>query len=357
METESAAEKIRRNQRMKQILAQIVENLKDYFDELQIKKFGEKSRYIALDQISSIHKVGSKGLQLVTAIFNTDLGDLKLSIALKSFDSPEEAARNKILTNRLSTKLRNTGMLTPRVIFEHGKILIYEGIQGETFLDSELEHDRKLFLTGEALSQYHTTELRPIDPQRYIFIAKNVFNELIMTPERKKKFIDRASETLARVITHSSGTAGFGDFHPGNVLFSIEKNDDNGKEGIQTWLIDPEYVEEEDSADRMEDIGTFFLHSAIDHFDRDGNLQAFVSRELSPFIQGYEEYLTQKDSFQSLDAIYGDYEIALAFHLGLNVLLEGLFLQKRADMNNEAAFDRMSTCVTLANYCWKHGLE
>ncbi len=337
---------------MTEILAQIVENLKDYFDELQLKKFGERSRYIELDRISAIQKVGSKGLQLVTAIFGTELGDLKLSIAIKSFESPEEALRNKILTNRLSAKLRTTGMLTPRVIFEHGKILIYEGIQGETFLDSELDHDYKLLLTGEALSQYHTTELRPIEPQRYIFIAKKVFNELIMTPERKKKFIDRASETLARVITHSSGTAGFGDFHPGNVLFSVE--DDHGKEKIQTWLIDPEYAEEEKSADRMEDIGTFFLHSAIDHFDKDGNLQNFKP-SVRTFVEGYEKHLSR--SFLSLDAIYGDYEIALAFHLGLNVLLEGLFLQKRADMNSERAFDRMTTCVTLANYCWKHGLE
>lgn len=353
METESAAAKIHRKQRMTQILAQIVENLKDYFDEVQFKKFGERSRYIELDKINSIQKVGSKGLQLVTANFGTELGDLKLSIAIKKFDSPEEAARNRMLTNQLSAKLRDTGILTPRVIFEHGKVLIYEGIQGETFLDSELEYTHKLRLTGEALSQYHTTELRPIEPQRYIFIAKNVFKELIITPERKKKFIDRASETLARVITHSSGTAGFGDFHPGNVLFSVEK-DDEGKDKVQTWLIDPEYAEEEQSADRMEDIGTFFLHSAIDHFDRDGNLQAF-KREIQPFIEGYEKQLL--DSYQSLDGIYGDYEIALAFHLGLNVLLEGLFLQKRVDMNNEMAFDRMSTCIALANYCWKHGLE
>ena len=52
MEVNSAADRVRRKQRIKQILAEIVENLKDYFDELQIKEFGEKSRFVVLNGIS-----------------------------------------------------------------------------------------------------------------------------------------------------------------------------------------------------------------------------------------------------------------------------------------------------------------
>ncbi|GAG00339.1 unnamed protein product, partial [marine sediment metagenome] len=115
-----------------------------------------------------------------------------------------------------------------------------------------------------------------------------------------------------------------------------------------------EYAEEEQSADRMEDIGTFFLHSAIDHFNTDGNLYEF-RKEIQPFIEGYERYLS--DSSLSLGEIYDDYESALVFHLGLNVLLEGLYLQKRANMDDEKTFDRMSTCIALANHCWNVGLK
>lgn len=351
----SAADEIRRKQRIKQVLAEIVENLKDYFDELQIKEFGKKSRFVVLNRISSIHMVGSKGLQLVTADFNSEQGSLILKIAIKKFPSSEEALQNKILTNHLASKLKDTGVLTPRVIFEHGPILIYEGIKGESFYDSDLNSEVKLLLTGEALSKFHSEILRPIEKERYVFLLKKTIHDLIIPEERKKDFINLASSLFAKVLSsngHSGGTTGFGDFHPGNVLFSIEK-DGNGNKKIQTWLIDPEYVEEEQSADRMEDVGTFFLHSAIDNFNRDGNLQAF-RKEVQPFIEGYERYLSSLEL--SINDIYENYESALSFHLGLNVLLEGLFLQKRANMDNEVAFDRMATCIALANYCWKEGL-
>ena len=352
----SAADQIRRKQRIKQLLAEIVENLKQYFDELQLKEFGEKSRFVVLNGISSIHKVGSKGLQLVTADFNSELGSLSLKIAIKKFPSQEEAERNKLLTNHLANKLKDTGVLTPRVIFEHGPILIYEGIKGESFHDSPLNSEVKLLLTGEILSKFHSEILRPIEKERYVFLLKNTLQELIIPEERKQDFINLASNLLVRVLSsngHLGGTTGFGDFHPGNVLFSIE-NDGNGNKKIQTWLIDPEYVEKEQSADRMEDVGTFFLHSAIDTFDRNGNLRSF-RKEVQHFIEGYERYLSSVGL--SINDIYEDYESVLSFHLGLNALLEGLFLQKRANMNDEAAFDRMATCIALANYCWKEGLK
>jgi hypothetical protein len=351
----SAADQIRRKQRIKQILAEIVENLRTYFDELQMKEFGEKSRFVVLNGISSIHKVGSKGLQLVTADFNSELGSLTLKIAIKKFSSQEEAAKNKMLTNHLANKLKNTGVLTPRVIFEHGKVLIYEGIKGDSFYDSELNSEVKLLLTGEALSKFHSELLKPIEKERYVFLLKKTLNELIIPEERKRKFIELASNLLAKVLSsngHLGGTTSFGDFHPGNVLFSIENND-NGNKKIQTWLIDPEYVEKEQSADRMEDVGTFFLHSAIDSFNIHANLQTF-RKEVQAFIEGYERYLSSVQL--SLNDIYEDYESVLSFHLGLNALLEGLFLQKRANMNDEIAFDRMATCIALANYCWREGL-
>ncbi|MFX0124732.1 MAG: phosphotransferase family protein [Candidatus Hodarchaeota archaeon] len=356
MEENSAAEQIRRKQRIKQILAEIVENLKDYFDELQLQEFGEKSRFVVLNRISSIHKVGSKGLKLVTADFNSELGSLTLKIAIKKFTTPEEAMQNKLLTNRLASKLKDTGVLTPRVIFEHGTILIYEGIKGESFHDSELNSEVKLLLTGEALSKFHSGIIRPIEKERYVFLLRKTLRDLIIPEERKTEFINLASKLLAKVLSsngHSGGTTGFGDFHPGNVLFSIEK-DGNGTKKIQTWLIDPEYVEEEQSADRMEDVGTFFLHSAIDNYYKHGNLKIFQT-EVQPFIEGYERYLSSVGL--SINDIYENYQSTLSFHLGLNALLEGLFLQKRVNMDDARTFDRMATCIALANYCWKSGLR
>ncbi|MFX0171820.1 MAG: hypothetical protein ACFE9L_07870 [Candidatus Hodarchaeota archaeon] len=348
------AEEIRKKQRLKHLLAEIVENLRFYFNELQLKKFGQKSRFVILNDISNIHMVGSKGLNLVTASFNSELGNLILRIAIKRFSSVDEALQNKLLTNQLAEKLRGTGVYTPRVIFEHGQTLIYEGIQGESFYDSKIDEEFKLRLAGNALSRYHSADLRPVDPQRYVFLIGNVLKELQLPQERLKKFIDRARALSGQILIYNSGTASFGDFHPGNILFSVEEAE-TGEKRVQTWLIDPEYAEEVKTADRMEDIGTFFLHSAIDTFTKKDNLKS-LRKELQPFFEGYDRYLSQYGS--SIYEIYkGNHEGALSFHLGLNVLLEALFIQKKGNLNNDTIFNRWSNCIALSNYLWKYGLQ
>ncbi|MFX0181837.1 MAG: hypothetical protein ACFE95_02045 [Candidatus Hodarchaeota archaeon] len=348
------AEEIRKKQRIKHILAEIVENLRFYFHELQLKKFGQKSRFVVLNDISNIHMVGSKGLNLVTASFNSELGSLTLRIAIKRFNSMDEAMHNKVLTNRLAKKLKGTGVLTPRVIFEHGTTLIYEGIPGESFYDSKIEHEYKLRLAGSALCQYHSGDQRPVDPQRYVFLIKTVLKELQLPQERLQKFIDRAGVLANQVLIYNSGTGGFGDFHPGNILFSVEQTEEGAKR-VQTWLIDPEYAEEAKTADRMEDVGTFFLHSAIDLFTKDDNLKAFRN-ELQPFFEGYNRHLSQY-GFSIYEIYKGNHETALSFHLGLNVLLEALFLQKKGNLNHDAVFNKWSNCIALSNYLWKYGIK
>jgi hypothetical protein len=348
------AEEIRKKQRIKHLLAEIVENLRFYFNELQLKKFGQKSRFVVLNNISNIHMIGSKGLNLVTASFNSELGSLTLRIAIKRFNSIDEAMKNKVLTNRLAKKLRTTGVLTPRVIFEHGTTLIYEGIQGDSFHDSNIDYEYKLQLAGSVLSQYHSGDQRPVDPQRYVFLIKTVLEELQLPQERLHKFVSRAGVLANQVLIYNSGTASFGDFHPGNILFSVEEAEP-GKKRVQTWLIDPEYAEEAKTADRMEDIGTFFLHSAIDTFTKDDNLKS-LRKDLQPFFEGYDRFLSQHGS--SLYKMYkGNHEGALSFHLGLNVLLEALFIQKKGNLNNDTIFNRWSNCIALSNYLWKYGLQ
>lgn len=345
-----AAEKIRKKQRLKLILAEIVENLKDYFDELQIRKFGKTSRFIVLTDITQVHKIGSKGLNLVIANFNSELGTMRLSIAIKRFSNANEAFNNKLLTERLSKRLDGTGVSTPRVIFENGPMLIYEGIQGETFYDSTLlDQESKLQLAGEALAKYHTVVLRQVDPERYFFLLQQTLKTLELSLEEKSNLISMAEKHLSIISSYSSGTAIFGDFHQGNILFSKE----NGK--IRTWLIDPEYVEEERTADRMEDIATFFLRTAIDHFERKNSLTG-LRNEILPFFEGYAAYLNQFNL--SFNKIYHtQVEAAFTFHLGLCSLLESLFVKKLGDMNNEQVFNRFNACILLAKHCWTKGLD
>lgn len=346
----SAAEKIRKKQRLKLILAEIVENLKDYFDELQLRKFGQTSRFIVLTDIAQVHKIGSKGLNLVIADFNSELGTMRLSIAIKRFSSADEAIKNRLLTERLSQRLDGTGVSTPRVIFENGPMLVYEGIPGETFYDSTLlEQEAKLKLAGEALAKYHTIVLKQVDPERYFFLLQKTLNSLELPFKEKNSLISMAEKHLSIISNYISGTAIFGDYHQGNILFSKE----NGN--IRTWLVDPEYLEKEHTADRMEDIATFFLKPAIEYFEKRNNLSGF-RKEILPFFEGYANYLNQFNL--SFNQIYqAQVEAAFAFHLGLCSLLESLFVKQLGDLSIKSIRNRFNSCLSLTKHCWITGLE
>ena len=122
-------------------------------------------------------------------------------------------------------------------------------------------------------------------------------------------------------------------------------------------MIDPEYVEEEQTADRMEDIATFFLRPAIKHFEPNGryNLKGFRKKIFS-FFEGYSAYLNKADlSFSKI--YFGQVEATFAFHLGLCSLLESLFVKKMGDMNNQSIMNRFNSCIALTKHCWEKGLD
>ena len=115
---------------------------------------------------------------------------------------------------------------------------------------------------------------------------------------------------------------------------------------VKTWLIDPEFVEKEKKADRMEDIATFFLNNAIDTFaiSKDFSL---LKKNLKLLFDGYDEYLNRFDL--SIDYLYESKELlAFKFHLGLNSLLEALFTIK----NDPSNLDRIKNCLSLTSYLW-----
>ncbi|MFW9996175.1 MAG: hypothetical protein ACFFD4_29305 [Candidatus Odinarchaeota archaeon] len=364
-------EKIRMKQRYMQLLSELLVNFKSYINEVARKKFGETPRFLTLNRIETVEKIGSKGLQLVTAQFQTELGGLTLSIAIKEFNQKEEAKKNRELTKLIAQRLYPSNnaeielinVSTPRVLLRYDATLIYEGILGETFRDCELDHFEKLELTGKALAKYHSSEIKPADSDRYIFLVTKVLEQLPVPVERKNKYLSRAVELVKDSVSLiNSGTAVFGDFHRENVMFSIDK-EAKGKNYVQTWLIDPEYAEAEKNADRMEDIATFFLHQAIDSYQKEkkGDIQRDESLEklktdLEHLFKGYDSFLAMHHT--SLQQLYSNkLDTTFAFHLGLSALMEALFAVKRGSVSNQETVERISMCLGLANRCWTKGLN
>jgi hypothetical protein len=358
----TAASKIWKKQHYQRLLSKLLDNLRNNIDEITQKRFGQPARFVSLTNIKTVKKIGVKGLQLVTASFHTELGNIALSIAIKEFDNTEEATRNTDLTKLCIQRLKSTSFAEkgkinvsiPTVLFQRGKLLVYEGIQGQSFLESKLDYQSKLQLTGSALAKYHSAELKSANPKRYLLLLKKVLQQLPVPKERKVKYFNSAANMLENSVPLiNSGTAGFGEFRQSNIIFSEEK-DQKGEKFILTWLIDPEYVEMEKNADRMEDIATFFLRQAVKYYSNKGNLEE-IRNDLQNFFEGYNSYLNIHGV--SMNKIYGNSrEESFAFHLGLNALLEALFIFKR-DKIEQQELDRISTCLGLTNYCWKNGLQ
>ncbi|MFW9994703.1 MAG: hypothetical protein ACFFD4_21855 [Candidatus Odinarchaeota archaeon] len=359
MATRTAADRIRMKQRYLHLLSDLLDNFKDYLNEVARKKFGDIPRFVVLTNVNAVEKVGSKGLQLVKADFHSELGNLNLTIAIKEFSSGEEALRNISLTNLIKKRLvplpreRMLKVSTPRVLMQHGATLIYEGIQGESFTESNIDYFQKLGLAGLALSKYHSADIKSASPKRYLHLLKSVLAEIPIPAERRNKYFNQAADILEKLDLFNCGTAGFGDFHQENLMFS--EVSDNGKKYTKSWLIDPEYAEgEEARVDRMEDIATFFLHTAISYYSREKDLKK-LKNDLEYFFKGYNSYLRIHQ--MTLNKIYGNAEKSFCFHLGLNSLLEGLFAVKKGIPNDQATLDRTSLCLALASHCWTNGLN
>jgi hypothetical protein len=346
------------------MLSDLLENFKDYINEIARQKFGNVPRFVVLNNISTVEKIGRKGLQLVKAQFHSELGNIDLAIAIKEFDSPEEALKNTELTNLISNRLKPNSpeekkylnVSTPRVLLQHDTTLIYEGIQGASFTESELDYFHKLQLAGIALSKFHSSETKSASPKRYIHILKSVLGDLPIPTERRNKYFDKAATMLeSSVELINSGTAGFGDFHQENIMFSEEIS---GK-SVKAWLIDPEFAEDEKArVDRMEDIGTFFLHTAINYYTKENSLKR-LKNDLQYFFKGYNSYL--RIYKLSLDKIYtSKHEKSFLFHLGLNALLEALFTVSKGSkdqIDDQITLERISLCLMLANHSWTKGFE
>lgn len=352
-----SSELILYNIEKKHLLADFLEQFRWYLDEIAVKLYGKESKYLTLSCIDFVEKIGRNGLELVTAKYQSDVGTLELILAIKEFSTPREARDNYLMTLLLQKRLklneiekeRNIKVLTPRILFQKGNSLVYEGIKGNSYRETTLPWDVKNNLAGQALAKYHGNIFKSISPIRYSHLLNSTLKQLPIENDFKKQYIQLASDLLEKLPVYYTGTAPFGDFHEENILFSINET----TKRIIAWLIDPEYVEhvsKKNRADRMEDISTFFLNKAIEIFSRDGNLKE-MERDKVEFFNGYNNYLGIYE--KSLDILYENKaEKSFLFHLGLNSLLEALYILRNSDNVPKSEVDRSFICLKLAIYSW-----
>jgi len=310
--------------------------------DLSVSKFILKSTESAV-------KHGRSGLRLVTAKFSADGDNVELSYAFKYFRTEQEATMNKKAINELLDKISNTEVSTAKVICQEGKVLVFEGLEGQNYTESTLNLDKKLYLAGKALATYHGPRLNKIDKERYLIVLETTIAMLPIPEERRIKLRDRGKALINNALEHYTGITGYGDFHEGNVMF----NDT----GSKIYLVDPEYKEREVAACRLEDVATFFLDQSLRLMSRTNTLE--IEGVFEKFFAGYESYMTKFGI--SFNQILGSRErlyAAMFFQLGLSNLLEALYAYKKAggDVDNRG-LERMTLCLRVANKSFKRGIH
>ena len=98
---------------------------------------------------------------------------------------------------------------------------------------------------------------------------------------------------------------------------------------IQSYLIDPEYLDSSDEHDRLEDICNFFAVEAVDLYRMDNSLVK-LGMNIKSFLSGYKEILAYNQCNLN-DFYFGSY-IPITFHLALMILMSILNIQNMGDL-------------------------
>ncbi|MHA2297621.1 MAG: phosphotransferase [Candidatus Hodarchaeales archaeon] len=339
-------------QQIELTLINLVKKNRDLRDEVQnklIEKLGWKPSNFYPEDFKSVSKHGRTGLHLVTTIFNVDGQSVTLSFALKKFKSPDEAQRNYKAQQELVTKIYGTEVLSPRVLCQEDDLLVYEGIEGDNYYQSNLNLDRKLFLAGKALAAFHGPRIAKIDQERYQIVLEATLKMLPVPDERREKLRSHGWILINEILNGFTGATGYGDYHEGNVMFD--------EAGEKVYLIDPEFKESEIAACRFEDIGTFFLSQGLRLVQTIKKLP--LEGVFDKFLAGYESYLSQFGNGMN-QMIGGKNRIyaAFFFHLGISSLLEALYNLRKAKGETEGAFfDKITLCISMANKSFNNALK
>lgn len=334
------------------LLTSIVKGFEDYFFDVAEKLIGKRPSSLDFEEISLDRKVGAIGIRLVEVRFSCpEARNLLAGLAVKNLESPSgvEATIQKI--NFLNEKISPwafLGLFTPKVIFNSGSLIILEGIMGsDSFRHSPVPEVEKMRLSGRGLAALHGSNSAKVFFEQYRVLTRKVIDLLPVSGKWKEELIMLFNLQFDDIEQYSKngGSIKFGDFHPGNILFEINRRK---SPILRTHLIDPEFMVMDDtSTDRCEDICNFFVHRAIAEY-RDTQKLEKTPKDILSFLSGYNEILAYENA-----NIYNFYDevLPINFHLTQSVLLSILNFLNLPEAQNKAYADQeIEMRLGLARY-------
>jgi hypothetical protein len=318
-------------ERMQIVLMRIIEGFSDYFISHLKKTYNQTPTSIDVKNITVEKKFGSTGIHLVKVSLDSDVGEDEASIAVKIYDEKDLALDIVKRINTLDRRLEDyikLGISSAPVIFFSGSVIIMEGIRGEIFRNSKIPKPQKYRYAGRALAAFHGVKKNRVWFDKYKLLLTRSLDAIPVSSETKKNLNSAFSRVLplAEQASQFSGCPSFGDFHPGNLIFDVRVG---RNPMIQTYLIDPEFLDSSDEHDRLEDICNFFAVEAVDLYRMDNSLVK-LRMNIKSFLSGYKEILAYNQC--NLEDFFTGTYIPVNFHLALMILMSILNIQSMGDL-------------------------
>jgi hypothetical protein len=324
---ETSADSVRKKQKLRTILTQIGDSLQDFFKEKILENTGESPNLISIEDVQSVEKGTSKSkVHFVTYYLNTDTGKQSENLVVK-FSADESRYEKEIKNHKLISAVpeRFPGIYMPKIIYKssQNRCIIYEGVAGKSFRDTQMEKNHKYQLAGQTLAAIHDVKKGNFSSEPYkkliLYLLSTLgdYNTEQEILELTLPFFLALEESLGTTMIH-------GDFHQGNLLFSseitapIQEILSEFPPKIKVYILDPEFVMP--GRDRSEDIGTFFAKPCIKEFRKYGTVDE-TQKDIMAFIEGYNFALENMESNYSLFDLYPS-GLTIDFHVASYLLYD-----------------------------------
>lgn len=308
--------------------------------------------YLDVDRVVIQQRVRQTGIILADIDFLTDEGEFRSRLALKELSSTNETDYVVQIHRWLMQRLFNNPTVhVLDILHANGNTILFEGVEGDLFADSQLGQDLKLGLTSEALLSFQGFECRPVDPYRYGGLLEKLIQALPISADRKSRLMSLGYSLFAYHDSRNSGVYSFGGFHPWNLVLDHQ--------GLNIYFVSPELVETNSMSDRFEDIANFFIFYATEEFRTQGTVKQ-TFKIVYTFLQAYNNVLNMNGL--SLEEMYNQtHWIALFFHLGLTALMRGALATGSIAEGDTTAIqkgmDKVAMSYQLAKELWLLGVK
>jgi hypothetical protein len=355
---------IRKKMRIHEVLTTVAEKLEPYFKEMisRSNRGNEPQHITILDIEEKLLTISRSKIYDVEYQLHTDLGKFNIKVLIKFCGDSEKFQQELSNYSTLSRKLLTTDLIsTPRVIYHSERLncVIYEGANGVSYKELEIERDIKAFISGRLLAKIH--KIGQFNSQMEISYYRDLLlfslTRIPISAGRQERVIDKMLPALIAVRSSISSVEVLGDFLPASLIINIDsktlsniRNEmSSPKMSFSAEIINTAGLSFE-WRDRFECMGTFFAEQLIKEYDEKKKYSQTCA-DFAALAIGYDLQLSIENSKFSLLGLYPQ-GLTIDFHVALYLIvgMASLGGQDSNDKIQEIITDRFELIEILLNH-------